>query len=124
MLPTYYLMPLTHVVISTTHNRAGLAPTAQQFFLCWSVIILTALTAQALGIAVSAMVSTEKLAFALAPFITIILILFGMCFGQIMMVMMMVMMVMMVVMVMVMMVVMIAALPCTVGQPIRVNQHA
>lgn len=61
----------------TGHNRAGLAPTARQFFLCWTIIILTALAAQALGIAVSAMVSTEKLAFALAPFITIILILFG-----------------------------------------------
>jgi hypothetical protein len=56
---------------------AGLNPSAAAFFIFVGIIILAGLTSQALGVAVSAGAPNEKVALAIAPSITVILILFG-----------------------------------------------
>lgn len=58
-------------------HQVGLNPGAAQFFTFIAAIICEALAAQALGITVGAMVKHEKIAFAIAPSITVLLILFG-----------------------------------------------
>lgn len=55
----------------------GLNPSASAFFIFCAILIVEGLAAQGLGIAVSAGSRNEKVALALAPAITIILILFG-----------------------------------------------
>ncbi|GAB4813264.1 hypothetical protein N2152v2_000310 [Parachlorella kessleri] len=55
----------------------GLNPTAAAFFIFIAIIILEGLCGQALGVAVSAAVKSEKLAFAVAPALTVILMLCG-----------------------------------------------
>lgn len=55
----------------------GLNPAASAFFKFVALIVVEALASQGLGVAVSAAVGSEKLAFAVAPGITIILLLFS-----------------------------------------------
>ena len=56
---------------------AGLNPSAAAYFIFCCVIIMEALAAQGLGIAISAACKNEKVALAVAPAVTIILMLFG-----------------------------------------------
>lgn len=56
---------------------AHLNPAASAFFIFVGLLILEGLAAQGLGIAISAGCKNEKIALALAPAITVILILFG-----------------------------------------------
>jgi hypothetical protein len=55
----------------------GLNPSAKAFFIFAAMLILEGLASQGLGVAVSAACKTEKIAFAAAPGITVILMLFG-----------------------------------------------
>ncbi|KAG7673347.1 hypothetical protein Ndes2526B_g03213 [Nannochloris sp. 'desiccata'] len=55
----------------------GLNPNAGAFFIFCSILIVEGLAAQGLGIAVSAGAPNEKVALALAPAVTVVLILFG-----------------------------------------------
>ena len=55
----------------------GLNPSASAFFIFVAILIVEGLAAQGLGIAVSAGAKNEKVALAIAPAITVILILFG-----------------------------------------------
>ncbi len=55
----------------------GLNPSAAAFFTFVAVLIVEGLAAQGLGIAVSAGAPNEKVALALAPAVTVVLILFG-----------------------------------------------
>lgn len=55
----------------------GLNPSASAFFIFVCILIVEGLAAQGLGIAVSAGARNEKVALAIAPAVTVILILFG-----------------------------------------------
>jgi ABC-type multidrug transport system permease subunit len=55
----------------------GLNPSAAAFFIFVCLLIVEGLAAQGLGVAVSAGAKNEKVALAIAPAITVILILFG-----------------------------------------------
>jgi ABC-type multidrug transport system permease subunit len=55
----------------------GLNPSASAFFIFVALLFVEALASQGLGVAVSAVAPNEKMAFALAPALTVILILFG-----------------------------------------------
>ncbi|KAL4425753.1 hypothetical protein ABPG75_009769 [Micractinium tetrahymenae] len=55
----------------------GLNPAAAAFFQFVELTILEGLASQALGVAVSAAAKTEKIAFAVAPGVTVVLMLFG-----------------------------------------------
>ncbi len=55
----------------------GLNPSAAAFFKFVVLLILEGLAAQGLGTAISAACKNEKIAMALAPSLTIILMLFG-----------------------------------------------
>jgi ABC-type multidrug transport system ATPase subunit/ABC-type multidrug transport system permease subunit len=55
----------------------GLNPAASAFFTFCAMLIVEGLTAQGMGVAISAAAPNEKVAFAIAPAITVILILVG-----------------------------------------------
>ncbi|EFN55090.1 hypothetical protein CHLNCDRAFT_134988 [Chlorella variabilis] len=55
----------------------GLNPSAKAFFIFCALTICEGLAAQGLGVAISAAAKNEKVAIALAPMITVILMLFG-----------------------------------------------
>ncbi len=55
----------------------GLNPSAKAFFIFVAILILEGLSAQALGVAISASCDSEKSAMALAPAVTVVLMLFG-----------------------------------------------
>jgi ABC-type multidrug transport system ATPase subunit/ABC-type multidrug transport system permease subunit len=55
----------------------GLNPSASAFFIFCCIVICEGLAAQGLGVAISAAVPEEKIALAIAPMITVILMLFG-----------------------------------------------
>lgn len=55
----------------------GLNPSASAFFIFVALLFVEALASQGLGVAVSAAAPNEKMAFALAPALTVVLILFG-----------------------------------------------
>ena len=55
----------------------GLNPAASAFFIFVAILVVEGLAAQGLGIAVSAGARNEKVALAIAPAITVVLILFG-----------------------------------------------
>jgi hypothetical protein len=57
----------------------GLNPSAKAFFIFVALLIVEGLAAQALGICISAACKSEKSALALAPAVTVILMLFGEC---------------------------------------------
>lgn len=55
----------------------GLNPSAGAFFIFCALVLLLSLASQGLGVAISAATKNEKIAIALAPMVTVILILFG-----------------------------------------------
>ncbi|KAK9828718.1 hypothetical protein WJX72_001697 [[Myrmecia] bisecta] len=67
----------TILFVCIVYWAVGLNPSASRFFIFICVLVLEAFAAQALGIAVSAAVKNDKMALAIAPAVTVCLILFG-----------------------------------------------